>query len=330
MTILARLIGIAVLLIPLVAVADKVTLNNGDTLTGGVVSMSEGVLVLATDYSGQVQIPWEEIDDLQTDEPIRVQTGSGDVITGRIVGIEDGNLMFAEPERSPSAGKVQAFNPPQTGFKLSGNADAGATISRGNSESSSFSASVESEARSKLNRIITGASYYRTSEEGVDTAENARAYGRYARFISKRWFLASNISFEHDPFRDLDLRSTAGVGLGYQFYDRDDLELSLQAGANAVRDDFDVAEDESFVAGRLAVDYRQRVLAGIELFHSSQLLPPLDAPGEYTYISRTGFRMPLFASLNGTFQISFDYDNDPPAGLDNADLVYTFKVGYGW
>ena len=330
MTIHARWLAAAALSLPLSVAADRITLNNGDTLSGQILSMRDGVLVLETDYIGEVEIGWDRIADLQTDEPIRVQTGSGDLVTARVVGIQDGELQFAEADRPRARSDVAAINPPASGFKLSGYADAGSTISRGNTESSSFSASAESVARSERNRIITGGEYYRSTEDSNETAENVRVYGRYARFITDRWFLATNLSFEHDPFRDLDLRSSAGAGVGYQFYDRDDLSLGLEAGLNAVRDDFDEGDDEGFTAARFAADYSQQVFSGAVLFHSSELLPPLDAPGEFVYTSRSGVRMPLFGGLNGTAQVNFDYDAEPPEEREKEDVIYTFKVGYSW
>jgi len=330
MAIHACLLVMAALAVPLGAAADGVTLDNGDTLSGQILSMADGVLVLESDYIGEVEIAWDKIEDIRTDEPIRVQTASGDIVTARIVGIRDGNLEFAERDRPRERTDVAAINPPPSGFKLSGYADVGAMISRGNTDSSSLSASAESVARSKRNRIITGAEYYRATEDSDDTAENARVYGRYARFITARWFLASNLSFEHDPFRDLDLRSSAGAGVGYQFYDRDDLSLGLEAGLNAVRDDFDEGDDEGFAAARVAADYSQQVFSGAVLFHSSQLLPPVNGPDEFVYTSRSGVRMPLFAGVHGTAQVNFDYDNEPPEERDKEDVIYTFKVGYDW
>lgn len=325
-----RFFPLTAALIPLATAADTVTLNNGDRLTGNIVAMSDGELVIETSYSGEISVPWGRVDDLETDEPIRLRTNVGDAVSARVVGIRDGRLELADRDESPAPNAIDAINPPEPGVEFSGFADAGATISRGNTDASSFNVGAESTARTANNRYIVGGEYYLEQDEGEDTAENARVFGRYARFLSEQWFLGANLSFEHDPFRDLDLRSTAGAGIGYQPYESDELSLALETGANLVHDDFDEADDETFAAGRFAVDYRQRLFDGPIVFHNSELLPPLDAPTEFVFTSRSGLRMPLFAGLNGTFQLNFDFDNDPVQDRDKEDVIYTFKVGYNW
>jgi putative salt-induced outer membrane protein YdiY len=330
MTAGTRLIPLAALAVPAVAAADSVTLTNGDQLSGNVVSMGEGTLVIETDYSGEIELPWDRVANLVTDEPVRLQTSDGDTVNATVTGIEDGRLDLEASETSIATDQLAAINPPEPGVQTRGFVDAAATLARGNTDSESYSASGEFAARTAYNRYTVGGEYLQESDEGEKTAENARVYGRYDRFISQRWFLGANAAFEHDPFRDLDLRSTAGLGVGYQAYEREDLSLALETGVNYVRDNFDEADNDDFAAGRFAVDYRQDVIFGARLFHNSELLPPLGAPDEFVYTSRSGVRLPLVAGINGTVQVNFDFDNDPSPDTDEEDVVYLFKVGYDW
>lgn len=319
------------LLGPAVAAADTVTLANGDQFSGRVVSMADETLVFATDYAGQLSLPWSEVAGLETDAPLTVRTATGGRVSARITGVEDGALQLRGTAPDTLAlGAVTAINPPPEGLKTSGFVDAGASVSQGNSEAKSYTAAGEWTGRLAPHRLTLGAEYYRSEEDGELSAENARAYGRYARFVSEQWFLGGNASLEHDPFRDLDLRTTVGVSLGYQPFDRDDLVLAFEAGANYVRDDFDEGQDESYPAARFAVDYQQTLADAVTLFHNSELLPPLDAPDEYVLTTRTGVRLPLVAGVNATAQVNVDYDNDPPAGTERADTLYTLRLGYSW
>jgi putative salt-induced outer membrane protein YdiY len=59
---------------------------------------------------------------------------------------------------------------------------------------------------------------------------NMLAFGRYSYFLTPQWFLYTQGLFEYDKFADLDLRSTIGVGPGYQFFASKDLNLSMSAG----------------------------------------------------------------------------------------------------
>lgn len=53
--------------------ADTVTLTNGDRLTGQVLLMDAGALVLSTDYAGEIRIAWNKVAQLLTDNPMMLR-----------------------------------------------------------------------------------------------------------------------------------------------------------------------------------------------------------------------------------------------------------------
>ncbi len=46
--------------------------------------------------------------------------------------------------------------------------------------------------------------------------------------------------------------------------------------------------------------------------------------------SESGIRMPVGKVLDASFQIDFDWDNDPTEGVRENDTTYGLKLGYGW
>src|SRR3982751_5307215 len=67
----------AVLLTCACLFADKVILKNQDRVTGKVVKKDGDKLTFKTDHFGEVAIPWDQIQELQTDEPVTVVSASG-------------------------------------------------------------------------------------------------------------------------------------------------------------------------------------------------------------------------------------------------------------
>ena len=49
------------------ALADEVFLKNGNHLSGTIVSMGDGKLVLETDFAGRLTIDWVSVERLSTD-----------------------------------------------------------------------------------------------------------------------------------------------------------------------------------------------------------------------------------------------------------------------
>src|SRR5580704_683937 len=59
------------------AFADQVTLKNGDRITGAIVKKDGKDLTVKTDLMGVVTIPWDQVTDIKTNEPLNV------VLTGQ-------------------------------------------------------------------------------------------------------------------------------------------------------------------------------------------------------------------------------------------------------
>ena len=52
--------------------ADQVEMKNGDRITGVIVTVEKGSLIINTSYAGQITIKWVEVTQLRTDSPAQV------------------------------------------------------------------------------------------------------------------------------------------------------------------------------------------------------------------------------------------------------------------
>jgi putative salt-induced outer membrane protein YdiY len=62
---------------------------------------------------------------------------------------------------------------------------------------------------------------------------------KYDHFLTKKLYLNTSASFEKDRFKDLNLRTTIGLSLGYQFFETKLTSLSTEAGLAYINEDFD-------------------------------------------------------------------------------------------
>ena len=147
----------------------------------------------------------------------------------------------------------------------------------------------------------------------------------------KNGFLNSALGFEQDEIDELDLRTTAGVGLGHQPFDGDDLNLQYVLGPSYLREEFESGNTEDSIAVRWALDYDQKVWDDVlQLFHNHELLVPSDETDAYIFDSKTGLRVPLKKGLVATAEIDFERDNAPEPGIEKDDTTYALKLGYEW
>jgi len=130
--------------------------------------------------------------------------------------------------------------------------------------------------------------------DGVENTNDWRVQGGYDYFLNEKWFAYGKTQFEHDEFADLELRSGFSVGLGYQFFESPNLNLSVAAGSGYVNEDFIVAEDNSFAAGLWYVNYDQYFFNKIvQLFHRSNGYIGFENSDGWSFFSQQGLRFPI-------------------------------------
>src|SRR4051812_22387335 len=57
--------------------ADQVILKNQDRVTGKIVKKDGDKLTFKSDHFGEITVPWEQVQELRTDDPVTVVSTSG-------------------------------------------------------------------------------------------------------------------------------------------------------------------------------------------------------------------------------------------------------------
>lgn len=319
--------------------ADEIKLKNGDVLTGSIVKKETDKLIFKTSYAGDISIAWSEIVSLNSEAPVQIFLNDETIITGVIEKSEAGRVKIKtnrlESKTDIDLKELDYINPSAEvsgiGVAWSGNVNLGGAITQGNTDTSLIRVDAEAIARTKKNRFTVGGVVNRAKSNDIDTEYNSRGYGKYDHFLTKQWYLYTNATLENDRFRDINLRTSAGVGNGYQIYEQDDLNLAIEGGINYINVDYDQAEDDGYASGRWALRYDQKPLSGnVQLFHQHEVLFGLDDIAKTLVFTKTGLRVPIASSLNASTQLNFDYNNQPAAGREKLDKTLLFSLGYGW
>jgi len=315
--------------------ADTVELDNGDRLTGTVESLNATRLVLNTPYAGRLDLPRERIRILRTDTPSRLRLADGTEMDGLLqpegegaVRIRIGAQAVTEPV---PIGQVAAINPPRESGapQFKARLSLGGNMAKGNPDARALHAAGELVARAASERITLDGEVNTAEQDGVETASNARLGLKYDHFIASDRYLYANTRFEHDGQADLDLRSTVGVGGGWQIFDRKDRILALEGGLSYANEDYGNAPDQRFPGARMALKYEQALWGDrVRLFHDSDLLLSLESLSDYLLHTRTGVRVPLSTRLGVGAHVNVDYDNVPATGRKKTDTALIFKLDY--
>jgi putative salt-induced outer membrane protein YdiY len=315
-----------------VCLADQITLSNGDRLTGKVQRLSEGKVVIETDYAGEVSIDLKSIAAIVTDGEMTVVLDDDTRTFGRLGG--NGERLQVTGDPPVDAARVTALLPGRvTGdeWKVSGRINVGASDSSGNTEVTRMYGDAEVIARKAKNRFTLGGRGNYTEDRGTETESNATVYGKYDRFLTRKWYLYANTSFENDKFKDLQLRSTLGAGTGYQFFDTPRTLLSLEGGLDYVHTDFYSQPTEEYPAARVSTRFAYWLWQDIlQFFHDNSVYMSLEATEDAFARTQTGLRFPLRANFLASAQLNLDWDGNPAPGRESIDQTVILSLGYRW
>jgi putative salt-induced outer membrane protein YdiY len=317
--------------LPFSSFADEVVLSNGDRLTGKVKGAKEGVLVLTTEYSEPVHIRISGIRSILTEEPVEVHLTGGEVLRGRLRPAEAGRAVV-EPsaERQGTVidlGAVKAINPPSP---WSGNVAVGGNLQTGNTKRLTASIGAEALRRTERDRFSLRLLFNYAEEDDTLTARNTFGALKYDHFFTPRtyWFL--NLEMLSDEFKDLNLRTSVGPGVGYQVWDDPAKALSLEIGVNYFSEDLDKGRDDQWITGRASAVLSLKVLRHMVLSDIIVIYPRLDGPSRYQLRNEAGLTSSLGSSLALRLTNIVEYDSDPSPGIKKTDTSWILALQYGF
>lgn len=287
------------------ASADTVWLGNGDRLTGTILSLDGGVLVVRTEYGGDIRVQMAHVRTLESaSDLVLLENGPGNQYRARLVAGDNGLAGIVRPHdtgeaeppppESVALEALQAVTRPRdllldTAFK--GRFDLTANHTSATTKTVDISAALNVEARRDQWRNQLATHYARSKDNGNVSANNYGADYTLDRFLGEHAFWQGRASHKRDFVEELDRQTSYGTGPGYQFWDDELGAFSLSGLAGRVHYGYADGEAESFYAASLRWNYN-RYLRGrqFELYTKGEVSRPLGGAADYALSGEAGAR----------------------------------------
>jgi putative salt-induced outer membrane protein YdiY len=301
-------------------------------LTGEVVKMGDGSLTLKTTYGGEIKIDWKEIQGLTSTNPLALQLRDGSVLRGRVSSPAPSQVVVTgEPFGSTTAmsfADIQAINPPAA-VVYTGALNFGANVTDGNTKTTALNASARFTARAERQRFGLEAKYNYGEANSTITTRNSLLGLNYDFFVTKTVYTTVFTLFEQDTFQDLNLRSTAGAGAGYQFLDTKRTQLSADVGMAYVNQDFKTQPDTNAPSGRWSLTLNHVFIPDVLIFfHRDEAYYDVKAPNGYRLRADQGVRLPIYKGFALNLEYDVRYNSQPALGRKTTDNAYIMGVSY--
>jgi putative salt-induced outer membrane protein YdiY len=330
MTRLVVALVVLISILPAAAIADEVQLRNGDRITGRVVQLAGGTLTFKTPL-GDLKIPWAQVAALTVSQTLRITLASKETRTITAIAAAEPGRVTLDPGGPVAVTDIVAIRPIEPPVTIAGGANAGILGSSGNTHVNNLRVDADAAIRQRANRYTASAAVNRAEASDVETARNWTTSLNYDRFLTTRLFLNANSVFTNDPFRDLDLRTAVGVGVGYQVFDTARVKLTANGGVGWVNEDFidPAIEDDEYTALRESVALDVFVVPGrVQLFHKHDGYFGVTGEDNLFVKAQTGVRLTVVANFVTTGEFDLDYDRSPSPGRETTDRTFALTFGY--
>ena len=328
-------VGLLLFFLTATALADEVFLKNGNHLSGTIVSMGEGKLVLETDFAGRLTIDWGSVERLSTDAPLTVVLEDGSILKGRHPAAPNRLMLNGESNQDPltiELSRVKAINPPEEPpIKFNGRINVGLNKASGNTDLENAHVDAEFLARTVSHRVTLGGAYNRASEDNRKTEDNAMGRLKHDYFLTRELYWYLNGMAERDEFKEISLRTTLGPGVGYQFFEGERMNLSIEAGPSYVTTNYDHGAKDDSLSGRWAVRFDRFFFETLfQYYFTNEGYISASDTSDVFMFTRTGLRFPIRGGLSLNAGFEWDWDNTPAEDADKSDYRYILSIGYGF
>ena len=338
------------LLLAIPALADQLVLKNGDRLTGSVTKSDGKVVVIKTEFAGEVTVKFDAIESVTASGNITVGLGKRTVV-GDSVTVKGDEVVVATktgPVEAPKS-SVNALrgSEAETAYEKSlhpgllqgwnGGLNLGFALTRGNSETKNLNIAFNAVRTGFHDKLLlyTNSIYAANDLPTATPHTTANAVGgglRYDHDLTPRFFGFVNADFYHDALQFLDLRSILGGGFGVHVIKRDSTILDLLAGANYTHESYSAfilpttpptpvaAVTRSLAALTLGDSFVHKIGKGTVITQGLLFYPDLSDTGEYrgTFNLGTVTKINKWLGWQNTF--ADIYVSNPPTGTKKNDL----------
>ena len=321
---------------------DKITLNNGDVLTGTIKKMEEGVVTIVSPVLGEVEVPFTSIRDLSTQAVVDLKTKTGDLLVKRrILGIEAGTLRVEGDTPPLPLDNLGMINPPlKVEPEWTGALMFNGLWTDGNTVRRSAGMNFDAQLRREEDRLTADAYWYYAEDKETDPLSptyrqwelnDRRAGGglKYDYFLGKRLYAFATGRVAGDTLADIDLRVAIGAGLGYMWVDTKRTTFLTEVGLAYVDEDYrSNLPSVDYLAARVYYKLTHEFSEATKFLHSVEAWPSLEDSDDIFLQLKAELSTTLTGSLVGSLAYVLDYDNTPAAGRQRDDHRVLMSVGW--
>jgi len=320
---------------------------NGDAVTGEIKALEFGALRYSTDSMGTVNIDWEDIVSIKSEQNMQIEITDGSRYYGRLRTAEDENAVLvktASQEVVLTADEIVRITPIETGDKLWQRLEGDFSLGfQAQKSTGVITSNLASDVRYRSLKFLVGlklnsAVTEQPSPKILDpdatlTTVRQSIEVNYQRFRDNRWFTDWFSRWDRNDDQGINSRSSIGGAVGRYFVQTNRNQFSLAGGLQGTHTSF--TEDEEGSAtdaeGRIEIRYLHRNLVPeASVTFTSTIYPLIEDLSQFRAETDLSFKREFFEDFFWDLTITHSYLSDPPDLSSSSDHNVITSVGYSF
>ncbi len=319
---------------------DWIRLSSGEWLKGEFKAMYDKQIEFDSDILDTLFIDREDVDMVISGRAHSVRFNDGHVSEGALlIGPSYVQVGAAKLAYLPKDLVSIAASAKDAGGAWYAKVGVGANLSRGNTEQSELSATVDIKRRTATNRLLINALAARTSNDEEVTENNVRASGTFDWFYTKSlYFRPVFFEYYRDPFQNIDHKYTLGAGIGYYVIDNQRWEWDIGMGPAYQRTQFanvgiDAPSSNSTTSVYFSSNMDYELTSDIDLTFDYRFTLAEQAAGGNAQHALMGASIDITSDIDFDISLLWDHLQSPIANADGTvpkkddyKMIVTFAV----
>ncbi len=318
--------------------ADRLHFTDGESLSGALTGIDDGRVKWKSAILGELQIELHHVESIESGDHFDLTTSGRELSNCWMYVQQDrqhlhcdqGVEVLSSWKLVVAAGET--ITTPLPFLAQKGNLKVAAENSSGNNSITKYNIDARSEWRYLESRHTVDLRYNEESAENTTTRNMWRTSYQYDQFFTRQWFATGVAFYEEDEFKELDQRTSVGLGVGYQFLETNYMNLLGKGTLNYVDEQFSTGVSRTAPAFLWNLDFAWKFNdKGMEFFHRHAVLQALNNSADLELSTTTGFLYPINGHFSSVIQLEYDYDNLPADDqVDKKDQKWSIGVDYNW
>ena len=207
----------------------------------------------------------------------------------------------------------------------------GYTQQQGNTERESLSLDADAERTiDDTHRFETRMWLTKATESGDVTDRQSGIIGQYDYLAGEKHYYYTNARYEKDKTANLEYRYAFGSGVGYQFYDNEEVKFSTEVGLGYYKEVYRTVGDADDVTARLAYELEYVFNENTRFIQDFEAYPVINDFDDVFLRMDSRLETNLTARWVGAVQHIMDWDNTPAPGSKRDDHRIVFSLGWSF